>query len=561
MKNWRINIVLIFIFLFGAALLGRLIYLQVFQYDFYSALAKGQQKFYGYQEGERGKIFLKNHELPVATDETYFSVYISPREIPPEKREETISILSKELELSEDVILEKIKKNKVYQLLKKKLSQEKFESLKKYKLAGIYFKKEKIRYYPYGNFASKILGFVNQDGKGQYGLEGYWDDDLKGKKKFWQKEKGPWGFFSSFSEDNLRGSDLYLTIDYNIQYQAEKLLEKAKKNLNIESGQILVADPNSGRILALADFPNFNPNEYFKEKDFKIFQNSLIQKVFEPGSAFKPITMAGALNEGKITPWTTYSDPGVVKVGRWSITNYAQRVYPGQISMIEVLEKSINTGAVFVEDRLGDENFLKYIKKFGIFEKTEIDLEGEILSPNTEFKKGYKINFVTASFGQGIEMTPIQLVRAYCAIANGGRLVRPYLVEKIKKNNNEIIEIKPQLGREVITNETSSKLTAMLVRVVEEGFGKGAKIPGYYIAGKTGTAQIPFSALGLEKKGYSNKTWQSFIGYAPAFNPKFLILVKLDNPATKTAEYSAVPIFRELAKYIIDYYRIPPDYE
>ncbi|GAI31848.1 unnamed protein product, partial [marine sediment metagenome] len=292
------------------------------------------------------------------------------------------------------------------------------------------------------------------------------------------------------------------------------------------------------------------PNHY-SEVDFELFQNSAVQELFEPGSAFKPITMAAALEQEKITPKTTYIDTGKVKIGEHTIHNYGEKVW-GKQTMTGVLEKSINTGAVFVERQLGHELFLEYIDLFGFFEPTGIDLQGEEFSENREFKKGYEINFATASYGQGIEMTPIQLARAFCAIANGGKLVRPYIVEKIVENGT-IIETQAEISSEqVISQKTASQLTAMLISVVENGFAKAAKVPDYYIAGKTGTAQIPWSTLDIDKRGYSQETWQSFIGFAPAFSPKFLILIKLDNPGAKTAEYSAVPIFKELAKYIID---------
>lgn len=229
--------------------------------------------------------------------------------------------------------------------------------------------------------------------------------------------------------------------------------------------------------------------------------------------------------------------------------------------MTDVLEESINTGAVFVQEKLGEDLFLKYLEKFGFFEKTDIDLQGEVFSLNENLKQGYKRDFAVASFGQGIQITPIQLVRAFGAIANGGKLMKPYLADKVFKNG-KIVESSPAVVRDnVISSKTASELSAMMVSVVEKGSGKAAKIPGYYIAGKTGTAQVSFSALDINKKGYSDKTWQSFIGFAPAFNARFVILVKLDDPAAKTAEYSAVPIFKELAKYIIDYLEIPPDYE
>jgi cell division protein FtsI/penicillin-binding protein 2 len=346
------------------------------------------------------------------------------------------------------------------------------------------------------------------------------------------------------------------------------LLEEAKGNLDIEEGSIVVINPNSGEILALANFPNFNPNQYSTITDFDVFQNSVTQKIFEPGSVFKPITMAAAINEGKVTPQTTYLDPGVVEFDGWPIYNYEQRVYRGketaEITMTEVLEKSVNTGAVFAEQKLGRELFFEYIERFGIFEPTGIDLR-EIVPENKEFHEGLKmgreINFATASFGQGIEMTPIQLLRAYCAIANGGELIKPYLVREIQVGE-EIIETESEAEKDlVISQKTASQVVAMLVNVVENGFAKSAQIPGYYVAGKTGTAQISWSALNVDEKGYSDKTWQTFIGFAPAFNPQFVILIKLNNPKTKTAEYSAVPIFHDLAKYIIDYYQIPPDYQ
>ena len=341
-----------------------------------------------------------------------------------------------------------------------------------------------------------------------------------------------------------------MTLDYDIQFMAEKLLAEAKENLEIEEGQIIVITPDSGKIVALANFPNFNPNqykEYATDGYLEIFKNGATQKLFEPGSVLKPITFAAALEEEKITPQTTYVDEGKVKIDGRTIYNYDGKVY-GLQTMTNVLEKSINTGAVFAEKKLSDNTFLDYLEKFGIFEESGIDLP-EVYSKNEEFKKGYEVNFATASFGQGIEMTPIQLARAYCAIANGGKLVRPYLLSSATFSD------KKEEERQVISSKTASQLTSMLVSVVENGFGKRAKIPGYYIAGKTGTAQV------AEGGKYSTeKTIQTFAGFFPAFNPQFLILVKLNNPKTKTAEYSAVPIFHDLAEYIIHYYQIPPDY-
>ncbi len=556
MKHWRTNFILILIILFGAVIGTRLFFLQVIYYDFYSALAMGQQKIFSSTQGERGGIFFKNKEI-LATSIKGKYLYVSPKEI--DKKQETAALLNDVLGLDQEWVLRKIEKNSSsFELLKTRLTTEQADALETLNLHGVYLREEIWREYPQKSLASQLVGFLGGEGAGQYGLEEYWNDVLKGEQGLMEGERGSGGYlFFSLLERNKteKGADLILTVDYDIQYFAEKLLKEAQDNLDIEGGEIIVMNPHSGKILALANFPCFNPNKYSEEENFEIFLNGAVQKLFEPGSVFKVITMAAALNEEKITPQTLYVDPGIVKIGGRTIENYGQMIYPGKISMTEVLEKSINTGAVFAERQAGHNVFLEYIERFGLLEKTGIDLPWEISSLNEELKKGYEINFATASFGQGVEMTPIQLARAFCVVANGGKLIKPYVVEKIIEND-KIIETRPEIiSHDIISRRTASVLTAMLVSVVENGFAKGAKIPGYYVAGKTGTAQVP------EKGTYSaDKTWQSFIGWAPAFEPEFLILVKLDNPKTKTAEYSALPIFQKLAKHIIDSYQIPPDH-
>jgi cell division protein FtsI/penicillin-binding protein 2 len=564
MRNWRINLILFFFILFSATIISRLIYIQIIKGDLYKALAQGQQNFFSLNQGERGKIFLQDKNgnfYPVAVNKNWEMAYAVPKEIG--EKEKIAEILSRLLDLESKFILEKINNEDSYFIpLKNKLTNEETEQLKSLAIPGIYTKEEVSRYYPQERLASNVIGFLGGDGIGQYGIEGYYEDVLRGREEAVAREKGLKGFLIKDPEQLLaqNGSDLVLSIDYNIQFVAEKLLQDYKKQLEFEEGQIIVIDPSSGKILALVQFPNFDLNNYAQESDLKIFQNGAIQKIYEPGSVFKPFTMAAALDKEKVTPQTVYKDEGVIKIGGYRIYNYDQRTW-GERTMTEVLEKSINTGAVFAQRQIGNEIFLDYLKNFGFFEKTGIDLQGEIFSENKEFKKGYEVNFATASFGQGIEVTPIQIVRAFCALANGGKLVKPYVVEKVIKSDGEVEKKDPEIGRQVISSKTASTITAMLISVVEKGTAKRAKIPGYYIAGKTGTAQVAFSALGIQKSGYSEKTIQTFVGYAPAFNPKFLILVKLDNPNVRTAEISAVPVFHDLAKYIFDYLQIPPDYE
>jgi len=534
MKNWRINLIFIFFILFSAVLIGRLIYIQILQADFYKALAQGFLNHRSEKtQVERGKIFLKNGE-PLAVNKTFSLVFASPPKV--KNAAETSEILSEILSLDKDFVLGTLQKETLYSPIKDRLSEEEIQSLKNLNLPGIHLAEERGRYYPQGTLASQVVGFLGGEGIGQYGLEEYYDEILRGKSQ--------------------GSDDLILTLDYNVQFKAERLLEKAKENLKIERGQIIVIDPNSGKIIALAHFPNFNPNRYYEyaaRGNLEIARNRTTKDLFEPGSVFKTIAMAVGLNEGVITPDTRYVDVGYVRIGGRIIRNFENRIW-GEETMTRVLDNSINTGAVFVQRLIPNEVFLDYIKRFGIFEPTGIDLL-ETYSENRQFRRGYEVNFATASYGQGIEMTPIQLVRAYAAIANGGKLVTPYLVA------NLVDEMPQQLPRRVISQKAANQLTAMLVSGVERGSARRAKIPGYYIAAKTGTAQIAFSALGIAKPGYSEKTIQTVAGFFPAFAPQFLILVKLDNPKTRVAEYSAVPIFHDLAEYIIHQYQIPPDYE
>ena len=564
MKHWRIHIVLLFIVLFGAAIIGRLAILQVANHGFYRALAQGQQNFPYLTQGDRGSIFATDKQgnlITLATNQTRSFVFASPHEI--EDKEEAILKLSSILSLSKDVVREKLNRQEsLFEVLRKNLTPEQEQLLKKEEIAGIYVNKENIRQYPQGTSSAHFIGFTNQDGFGQYGIEEQYNEYLRGKEGLQRQAKNPGGYLieNAFNtpED---GSDIILTIDYNIQSKAEELLLESFNSLEAEEGTVIVIEPSTGKLLALASVPSFDPNSYSKVQDLSIFQNPAFQKIFEPGSIFKPITMSSAIDGGAIKPTTTYIDKGILHIGGYTIENYDER-YWGERTMTEVLEYSINTGAVFAEQQLGHLNFISAIEKFGIFKKTTIDLPGEVASTNREFRKGYEINFATAAFGQGIEMTALQIVRAFTALANNGKLATPYIVEEIIEPDGTIIPIeRNSTNYTAISPKTASQITSMLVSVVEHGYAKSARVPGYYVAGKTGTAQIAFSALGIQKAGYSEKTYQSFIGYAPAFNPRFLVLVRLKNPQTKTAEYSAVPIFKELAKYIIDYYQIPPDFE
>jgi len=566
-RNWRTNLILIFIFIFGAAIISRLFFLQILKHKLYQAQALGQQAGFTSIVGSRGEIYCENSQQTKGVDSSGESKSLAIN-----KEEWTISALLSEVE-DKSVFAETLSQNNIgqtkeeiiseldggdsYVVIKKGVLEDELEKLQELNLKGLQWESESDRYYPQGELASGILGFLGGEGVGQYGIEGYYEDVLKGDSGIKEEKRGLDLIFSADDEVSLNGSDIYLTIDYNIQFEAETLLKEAKEKYNIDSGQIIVIKPDTGKILTMANYPSFDPNEYSKVTDMDVYQNGSVQKLFEPGSIMKPFIMAIALNEGKITPETTYVDTGSLSFGTKAIHNFDNKVY-GQQTMTQVLENSINTGAVFAEEQVSHQTYLSYLEKFGFTKKTGIDLQGEVYSRNeTLMNNAPDMNIATSAFGQGIELTPIQIVRGFCALANGGKLIKPYIVEKTANDIKEV-NTEPQISEQIISKQTTSQLTSMLVSVVDNGFNKVAKIPGYYLAGKTGTAQVPLTT----GKGYdADKTIQSFIGFGPAYNPQFLILVKLDNPKVSKSSLSAVPIAKELEQYLINYWQIPPDYD
>jgi len=543
MKNWKINLVFILVALSACVAIGQLANLQIRQGAYYDALASGQKGISVNPEMHRGGIFLLNG-VCLAQNKNKTFLHITVAKLGEGFLEKEAGNLAGLLGISGEQLLAKIAG---HDSLKEEASSANLADLQAYlkqqPSPGLRLEQIELRYYPQAEMASQALGFTNGEFDGQYGVERSYNDFLSGQN---------YKVFPASSQAG-RGADIFLTLDYNIQYMAEKLLKQAKEQWDIDSGQIVVEDPISGKIIALANFPAFNPNEYGQENDLSIFLDSASQKLFEPGSVFKPITMTAGIEERLVTPETTYIDTGFADVGGKKIYNFGQRVW-GEQMMIDVLEESINTGVVFVEQQLGSTVLWRYIKNFGFLEKTGIDLPSEAASANEGLKNGYPRDFAVASFGQGIMITPFQLLRAFSAFTNNGQMVQPYLVEKIVLPNGQEIAHKPMPAKKVISELTANKIATMLISVVRNGAGRAAKIPGYYIAGKTGTAQVPI------KGGYSDTaTIQSFVGFFPALKPQYLAIVKLDNPkGVDSSGRSATLIFHDLAKYIIDLKQIPP---
>ena len=534
----RILGLLIFFISLGLLIWGRFFYLSVIRHEYYLAKAKILIANNN-NVAPRGSIFLTDKDsLPyaVALNKEFPLIYAIPQKIKePQILAEKISPI---LELDMEILIQKLSKtNDPYEILKKRVSEEIIKAIKDQNEAGLGIDDETLRYYSEGLYLSHVIGFLgfNKDGQiGQYGLEEYYNKEL-----------------SSF----ISNADLILTIDLAIQSQAGSLLLKTINDWQADGGSIVVMDPKDGNILAMASFPDFDANNYSSVKNSDFFINPVTLKRYEPGSVFKPITMAIGIETGVVTPEMEYYNTGTIKVGDKIISNSIPDKVLGLQTMVKVLEQSLNTGAVFVEQRVPKDIFLKYLKDFGIDSKTNIDvleIEGDL----SVLSKMRDINFATASFGQGIAMTPIELIRALSVIANGGKLVKPHLVKKIVSHNGDNIKINDGSVKQIISQETSAKLINMMIKVVENGSGRRAGVTGYTVAGKTGTAQVPDLKLG----GYLDQYVHTFVGFAPAYDPKFIVLIKLDNPkGVQFAESTVVPAFKELAEFIFSYLEIPPD--
>ena len=576
MKKWRIVFLLIFVFVAGGCVLARLFSLQILQNQKYIEAAEGQHGFYKTLFPHRGEIFMQdlsvgrrsNEEThcSLAINKDFEEIYIIPEKlqsINEQERKDLAKELSSLLDLKEEVILQRMnKKDDPYEPLINKANIETVEKIREMDIEGLEISLKEWRYYPKNDLASHLIGFVGMTEKGnvgQYGLEGYYENELKGEKGVLEGEKDIYGyripFLSQKSEPAKDGSTLILTIDQNIQFKVEKELTKAIEDHNAESGTIIIMNPKTGAILAMANYPSFNPNKYGKVESIDSFLNSAIQKLYEPGSVFKPITMAMGLDMGKINPNTVYQDKGRIIVGGRVIGNVDGKTY-GEQTMTQVLEKSLNTGAYYVQEQVGREAFQEYLKKFNFNGPTGIDLTGEVSGNISNAFTSYKIDLATMSFGQGIAITPIGLISAIGAIANEGKIMRPFVVEKIIDFEGKEIITEPEIKKEVISSEAAKNLAKMMVSVTENGSGSLAKVKNYSIASKTGTAQIP----DLEQGGYTDEVIHSFVGFAPAFNPEFAMVIKLDKPhGLRFAASTCGPVFKRISEYLFNYLEIMPE--
>jgi len=557
----RIPLVIAIFVLLTFGVYARLFYLQVYRHGNYQVIAAAQHSFKDTIYAKRGQIFaydtISGTPSLLASNQALNLLYINPKEI--ENKDEAIAKLTSILGMKSDDVASKFDDKAVYVIVKHKLTNEQSDSIEAAKLKGVYLQVENWRYYPENTLASAVLGFVSNEGDGNYGIEQYFNDILTGKDGYLNEETDAHGIKIAFGKNGstaaVNGDDVYLTIDRYIQGQAEKTLADTLKKFSADSGQIIVIEKTTGKILAMANAPVFDANKYTDVKDYSLFKNKAVTDLYEPGSIFKAVTLAAGEDAGKITPDTKYVDAGSVVLNGNSIKNSDLKAH-GEQNMSYVLEASLNTGTTFVEQLLGKNTFYDYIKKFGFGVATGIEFDGEakgkVYKPDDLNDHGY----ATISFGQSISTTALQMVQAYATIANHGIMMKPYIVDKTVNAKGKVQKTSPQEVRRVISEKAASDMDFMLVNVVEKGHGKQAKVAGYKIAGKTGTAQV----VKDDGTGYEEgKNIGSFVGYPVNDDANFVVLAKIDNPkGVQWAESTAAPAVGSMLDYLLKYYQIPP---
>ena len=449
-----------------------------------------------------------------------------------------------------------------YEEIAKHLSEKEVSGIKSLGDKSIILKKDKKRFYPGVKTAAQVLGFVGSNGTavtGRYGLERYYEETLAR-----EGEGGAVSFFAdlflkpgaAILSDRAREGNLVTTIEPTVEGFLERVLEDdILKKYNAASAGGIIMNPKTGEIYAMATAPSFDPNNFSKEKDPSVFVNPLVEGVYEMGSIVKPLTMAAGIDAGVVTAATTYNDKGFMIINKSRTANFDGKPR-GITSMQEVLNQSLNMGSVFVMQRLGKDRFRDYFKAFGLGEETGIDLPNEGVGKIQNLESPRDIEYATASFGQGISMTPIGTIRALASLANGGVLVTPHVVKRTEYGFGSPREFVPGSERRVIKKETAEEITRMLTVVVDKALLNGTlKMEHYSIAAKTGTAQI------VEDGDYSKTNYlHTFFGYFPSYDPKFIVFLTVKSPRGEAyASHTLSLPFMQIAKFLINYYEVPPD--
>jgi cell division protein FtsI (penicillin-binding protein 3) len=496
---------------------------------------------------ERGPIVDRHGDLLALTVESA-AVYVRPRAL--ERDGDIVPVLSRALGLSDRSVAEKVNSSKPFVWLLRGATPEKAETIEGLALPGIGSESTRRRLYPRGNLAGQVIGFAGVDSQGLEGVELSYDRDLRGTLESLSVERDARGrgilTEGSWQPLPRQGATVELTIDASLQQVAQTQLEAAVTARQAAAGVALVMDPSTGELLALANVPTFDPNQLATSPPDQ-WRNRAVVDTYEPGSTFKGVLAAAALDAGVIHPDVRiFCENGHYAIGHRVVHDHEPY---GWLTFADVIKHSSNIGAGKVGERLGAERFGQAIKAFGFGQPTGIDLPGEVAGLVRPVQKWGRINVVTTSFGQGISLTPLQLLRAYGAIANGGKLMRPYVVRRVIAPDGTVLrENKPEVVGQPVSPQTAAVVTRLLEGVVQGGTGTQASIDGVSVAGKTGTAQK------VEHGRYSARDRvSSFVGFVPADAPRFVILVVIDSPRTATyGGVVAAPVFRQIAEYGLD---------
>jgi len=538
----------------------RLLFLQVFEHNYFLEKSMDQRLRFISLSPDRGDIFDRNGNL-LATSINAYSVFTVPRNV--ENKKAVADVLSKQLNMSRYSVMEKLNSEKPFVWIKRKIEEPVAQKLIQKKLPGIGFISEKKRVYPKKRLASSVIGFVGTDNQGLSGIEISYDRYLKGEPGKLTTERDNRGM--EIMTSNLRvlesatdGMNITLTLDEPTQYLAEQKIRKAVTENHAKSGCIIVMNTKTGELLALASYPDFDPNEFQRFKP-EVLYSRVVSDVYEPGSTFKLVTVASAIEEGAITKNSTVYCPDKVEVGGKIIRNSHKLKFPTRyLSIADILKESVNIGVVQIAQKMGKEKFYRHIKDFGFGESTDVGLAGESRGILSDVKDWNKPDIAMISFGQGIAVTPIQLISSLSSLANKGRRVKPYLVKNIESVDKSFVKAFVTEDRgQVVSQDTARDIMDLSRLVVEKGTGRLAQIPDFQVGGKTGTAQKALP----NGEGYIEGHYiSSFIGFAPLSDPRLAVLVVVDDPYPKYwGETVAAPACRDLMEFSLRRFNIPPD--
>lgn len=561
----RIRWIIAVVLLVAAIFIVKLYLLQVVNTSNYRDQAEGQYVATSEGISDRGIIYFSNQK-EAATMRSGYTLAIRPDEI------SDVSGLYDTVNAlvpidSERFFMGAAKAGDPYEEIAKRVPKEIGEQLLEAKLPGLIVVRDRWRFYPGDSLASQVLGFVgfsanNPDHTtGLYGLERYWNDTLTR-----HNDDLYVNFFAEIfanlqsliaQNSTAREGNLVTSINADVQAQLEKKISEIQSKYYSQITGGIVMDPNTGAIIALASVPDFDPNIYAQATSTAVYRNPLVENEYELGSIMKPVTMAAGLDAGVVTPNSTYNDTGSVSVGGITIKNYDEKGRGPNTSMQEVLNDSLNTGAVFVSDRLGEDNFEEYLRAFGIGEETGIDLPNEVPGHVAAFSEGNAADFASASFGQSFAITPIAMTRALAVLANGGKLVTPYVVDAIQYPSGITKDLYRGEAKQVISPQTSETISRMLATVYDDALlGGEVKMEHYTVASKTGTAQMASPNGGY----YDDRYLHSYFGYFPAYDAKYIIfLFTVDPKGEAYASNTLTYPFVDMVRFLINYYDVPPD--